>query len=178
MPIAEGATSTRLTPEAVNGLLEDWDDAAADALFTENVAQDRPYAERRGDLALLKDRIGVFAVDPARAAESETPAHRRWWLTGERGTVAVAIQPAAVENLHPAVVPTTTAAPIPVPTAIAMWATRDTSCRRIEGIRIGHLYPIAGGTTIGNQVRPARPAAAQPFELERYNSAGYFGVTR
>jgi CubicO group peptidase (beta-lactamase class C family) len=96
--------------EAVNGLLKDWDDAAADALFTENVAQDRPYAERRGDLALLTDRIGAFTVDSARAAESEAPAQRRWWLTGERGTVAVAIQlnpqlPPRVQSLTLAIPP-------------------------------------------------------------------------
>ena len=38
----------------MNRLLKDWDDAAADALFTENVALDRPYQERLGDLALLR----------------------------------------------------------------------------------------------------------------------------
>ncbi|MGH3294342.1 MAG: serine hydrolase, partial [Trebonia sp.] len=78
--------------DAVNGLLKDWDDAVADALFTENVALDRPYRERLGDLALLRGRIGPYDVDAARPAESDTPAHRRWWLAGERGTVAVTIQ--------------------------------------------------------------------------------------
>ncbi len=78
--------------DAVNALLKDWDDATADALFSENVALDRPYQERRADLALLRTRIGAFDVDAARPAESDTPAQRRWWLAGERGTVAVTIQ--------------------------------------------------------------------------------------
>jgi CubicO group peptidase (beta-lactamase class C family) len=83
---------TLAAADAVNRLLKEWDDAAADALFTENVALDRPYRERLGDLALLRARIGAFDVDAGRLAESDTPAQRRWWLTGERGTVAVTIQ--------------------------------------------------------------------------------------
>ncbi len=96
--------------DAAQALLLGWDDAAAHALFTENVALDQPYAERRVDLALLRDRIGQFAVDRTRPAESDTPAHRRWWLAGERATVAVAIQlspelPPRVQSLTVAVPP-------------------------------------------------------------------------
>jgi CubicO group peptidase (beta-lactamase class C family) len=83
---------TLAAADAVNGLLKDWDDVVAGALFSENVALDRPYRERLGDLALLRGRIGAFDVDAARPAESDTPAQRRWWLAGERGTVAVTIQ--------------------------------------------------------------------------------------
>jgi CubicO group peptidase (beta-lactamase class C family) len=83
---------TLAAADAVNGLLKDWDDVVADALFSENVALDRPYRERLGDLALLRGRIGAFDVDAARPAESDTPAQRRWWLAGEHGTVAVTIQ--------------------------------------------------------------------------------------
>jgi CubicO group peptidase (beta-lactamase class C family) len=102
--------ATLAAADAVNALLQDWDDAVADALFTENVAQDRPYPERRGDLALLRDRIGAFTVDSDRAAESESPAQRRWWLTGERGTVAASIQlnpqiPPRVQSLTFAIPP-------------------------------------------------------------------------
>ncbi len=90
----------------MNELLQDWDDAAADALFTENVALDRPYQERLADLALIRARIGAFTVDAGRPAESDTPAHRRWWLAGERGTVAATIQlnpqrPPRVQSLDP-----------------------------------------------------------------------------
>ena len=83
---------TLAAQEQVNRLLAHWDDDAADALFTENVAQDAPYSERRHTIGLIRERIGEFAEDPTRAAESDTPAHRRWWLTGERGTVQVQIQ--------------------------------------------------------------------------------------
>jgi CubicO group peptidase (beta-lactamase class C family) len=83
---------TLAAADAVNNLLRDWDDATADALFTENVALDRPYAERLADLALVRARIGAFTVDAARPAESDTPAQRRWWLAGDRGTVAATIQ--------------------------------------------------------------------------------------
>ena len=95
---------------AVNRLLNDWDDVAAEALFSENVALDRPYRERRADLALLRSRIGSFTVDESRPAESDTPAHRRWWLAGEHGTVAAAIQlnpqrPPRVQSLALAIPP-------------------------------------------------------------------------
>jgi D-alanyl-D-alanine-carboxypeptidase/D-alanyl-D-alanine-endopeptidase len=90
---------TLAAQEKVNRLLASWDaDAAADAdvdlaaLFTENVALDGPYHERRHTIGLIRERIGDFTADPDRAAESDTPAHRRWWLTGENGTVQAQIQ--------------------------------------------------------------------------------------
>ena len=93
-PKAAGAPwpATLAAQQAVNRLLGDWDDAAADALFTENVALDGPYSERRHVIGLLRERIGAFTADAARPAESDTPAHRRWWLTGENGTAAAQIQ--------------------------------------------------------------------------------------
>jgi hypothetical protein len=101
---------TLAAADAVHKLLQDWDDATADALFTENVALDRPYPERRADLALLRDRIGAFTVDAGRPAESDTPAQRRWWLAGEHGTVAATIQlnpqrPPRVQSLTLAIPP-------------------------------------------------------------------------
>lgn len=101
---------TLAAADAVNRLLQEWDDAAADALFSENVALDRPYPERRADLALIRDRIGSFTLDAGRPAESDTPAQRRWWLAGERGTVAAAIQlnpqrPPRVQSLALAIPP-------------------------------------------------------------------------
>ena len=39
-------------------LLSDWDDAVADALFTDNVALDEPYARRRAQAARLIDACG------------------------------------------------------------------------------------------------------------------------
>jgi CubicO group peptidase (beta-lactamase class C family) len=97
-PAGQGKTAgapwpqTLAAQEQVNDLLADWDDAAADALFSENVALDGPYSERRHMIGLIRERIGDFTADPSRPAESDTPAHRRWWLTGEHGTVQAQIQ--------------------------------------------------------------------------------------
>jgi hypothetical protein len=101
---------TLTAADAASSLLQGWDDAAADALFAPNVALDRPYQERRADLALLQSRIGAFTLDASRPAESDTPAHRRWFLAGQRGTVAVTIQlnpqrPPRVQSLTFAVPP-------------------------------------------------------------------------
>ena len=63
-----------------------------EALFTENVLLDAPWAERRYAIGLIRLRIGEFRACGDRPAESDTPAHRRWWLTGPGGTVQVQIQ--------------------------------------------------------------------------------------
>jgi CubicO group peptidase (beta-lactamase class C family) len=78
--------------DAVTGLLQRWDDAVADRLFTPNVAQDRPLHQRRDDIGKLRDRIGELRPDQARPVESDSPAHCRWWLTGELGSAVVAIK--------------------------------------------------------------------------------------
>jgi hypothetical protein len=72
-------------------LLQRWDDAAADRLFSPNVAQDEPYPARRRAAELLRQRIGEFRDDPGRPPEFDTPAHCRWWLRGERATVQATI---------------------------------------------------------------------------------------
>ena len=76
----------------VGRLLRAWDDAAADRLFSENVGQDEPYPERRHKAELIGQRIGDFREDPDRPAEFDSPAHCRWWLRGERGTVQAEIR--------------------------------------------------------------------------------------
>ena len=68
-------------------LLRSWDDELAGRLFTPNVAWDQPLASRREAVARIRERIGSFQPDPARPPEFDTPAHCRWWLTGDRGTV-------------------------------------------------------------------------------------------
>ena len=83
---------------------------AASGLFTENVALDRPYAERAGDIALLRERLGEFSDSQARAAEHDTPAHCRWLLAGSRGTAQAQIQlspeiPPRVQSLTLAIPP-------------------------------------------------------------------------
>ncbi|MBO0820072.1 MAG: beta-lactamase family protein, partial [Nocardiopsaceae bacterium] len=117
---------TSAAQEAVNALLRSWDDQAADALFTENVALDAPYAERRYALDLLRSRIGEFRPDAGRPAESDTPAHRRWWLTGPGGTAQVQIQlspprPPRVQSLLFAIPPDPDGALAAVLSAVVTW---------------------------------------------------------
>ncbi|MGH3151827.1 MAG: serine hydrolase domain-containing protein [Streptosporangiaceae bacterium] len=96
--------------EAVSGLLRSWDDDQADRLFSPNVAQDAPFAERRQVIALIRERIGDFGDDTSREPEFDTPAHCRWWLAGERGVVQAQLQlnperPPRVQSLTLAVPP-------------------------------------------------------------------------
>jgi CubicO group peptidase (beta-lactamase class C family) len=148
--------------DAVNRLLASWDDAAADALFCENVALDSPYQERRRAIDQVRERIGSFHPDDARPPESDTPAQCRWWLAGERGTVQVQIQlnpehPPRVQSLTLAVPP---AAGSPLATAlesVVAWMN--------AGIAAGHraeppAIPQAKGTDPGLLARRLRVAAA------------------
>ena len=96
--------------QAVSSLLQTWDDAAAQQLFSPNVAQDAPFAERQRRIVLVRERIGDFGDDPGRQPEFDTPAQCRWWLAGERGAVQVQIQlnperPPRVQSLTLAVPP-------------------------------------------------------------------------
>jgi CubicO group peptidase (beta-lactamase class C family) len=83
----------------VDALLQNWDDAAARAIFSPNVDLDQPLAQRQADIARLRERIGPFSPDSARPPEFDSPAHCRWWLTGEHGTVAVQIKLAPLQQV-------------------------------------------------------------------------------
>jgi CubicO group peptidase (beta-lactamase class C family) len=112
--------------QAVDALIAYWDDAAADALCTENVALDAPYGERRHAIALVRSRIGEFRASDTRPPESDTPAHRRWWLTGEHGTVQAQIQlnpqrPPRVQSMMIAVPPAAGSALARVLDAVVGW---------------------------------------------------------
>ena len=76
---------TRAAMDVVESLATAWDDALADAWFAPNVDLDRPRAERRAAVDGVRARIGAFARAD-RAWESSSPAHVRWWLTGDEGT--------------------------------------------------------------------------------------------
>jgi hypothetical protein len=108
---APGPWPETLTAKAlVIELLQSWDDAAAQRLFSPNVAQDAPFGERQRRIALIRERIGEFGEDPARRPEFDTPAQCRWWLAGERGVVQAQIQlnperPPRVQSLTLAVPP-------------------------------------------------------------------------
>jgi CubicO group peptidase (beta-lactamase class C family) len=78
--------------DAIDGLLQDWHDDVAGRLFAPNVDLDQPLAQRRADIAMLRERIGPFQRNAGRPAECESPAHCRWWLTGPGGTVAVQVR--------------------------------------------------------------------------------------
>jgi CubicO group peptidase (beta-lactamase class C family) len=144
--------------EAVSGLLRSWDDAEAHRLFSPNVAQDAPFEERRRRIALVRERIGEFGDDPVRPAEFDTPAHCRWWLTGERGSVQVQIQlnperPPRVQSLTLAVPPAADSALRVTLDAVVDWlngADRDWP----------PAIPVADGVSTTTMARRLRMAAA------------------
>jgi CubicO group peptidase (beta-lactamase class C family) len=109
-PRGEPWPETVAARDAVNRLLRDWDDTAADRLFTPNVAQDAPYPARRRAIALVRERIGAFGDDPDRPPEYDSPARCRWWLAGDGGEVQAQIllspqKPPRVQMLSLAVPP-------------------------------------------------------------------------
>ncbi|MDX6629701.1 MAG: hypothetical protein QOH00_1947 [Gaiellales bacterium] len=75
--------------DAVDGLVERWDEAAAARLFAPNVDLDRPLEERREELASLHERHGTLAREGD--LEAEDALRGRWRLQGERGHVELAI---------------------------------------------------------------------------------------
>ncbi len=77
--------------DAIDALLQDWDDDVAGHLLAPNVHLDQPLAQRKADIATVRDRIGPFKRNAHRPAECDSPARCRWWLTGPAGTVAVQI---------------------------------------------------------------------------------------
>jgi len=144
---------------AVSHLIANWDDATADALFSENVALDRPYAERRMDLALLRDRLGAFADSPHHAPEHDTPAHCRWFLAGEDGTTVQ-----AQIQLNPQRPPRVQSLTLAIPPAVG-----SALARTLEAV-VGWLnsgqeswpesVPVASSTDAGLLRRRLRMAAA------------------
>jgi hypothetical protein len=144
---------------AVSHLLANWDEATADALFTENVALDRPYAERLRDVALLRDRLGAFADSPDRGPEHDTPAHCRWFLAGEGGTtVQVQIQlspqrPPRVQSLTLAIPPAAGSVLAKALAALVAWLNSGEKSWP-------ESVPVASGTDAGRLSRRLRMAAA------------------
>jgi D-alanyl-D-alanine carboxypeptidase len=144
--------------EAVSRLLRSWDDAEAHRLFAPNVALDAPFDERKRRIALVRERIGDFADDPERSPEFDTPAHCRWWLTGERGSVQVQIQldpqrPPRVQSLTLAVPPAAGSALCITLHAMIDWlngADRDWPL----------AIPVAGGVDTAMMARRLRMASA------------------
>jgi len=99
VPAPGGPWPETLTARSrIDALLQSWDDAAARAIFSPNIDLDRPLAQRQADIVRLRERIGQFRADPARPPECDSPAHCRWWLTGQHGTVAVQIKLAPLQQ--------------------------------------------------------------------------------
>ncbi len=157
-PVGGPWPETLAARAAVSHLLANWDDATADALFTENVGLDRPYSERVRDIAMLRDRLGAFADSPDRRPEHDTPAHSRWFLTGEGGTVQAQIQlnpqrPPRVQSLTLAIPPAAGSALAKTLDAVVAWLNSgETSWPR--------AVPVASGTDAGLLRRRLRMAAA------------------
>jgi hypothetical protein len=105
---------TLAAQQEVNKLLHTWNDARADQLFSENVAQDEPYPERRRKIDVIVKRIGGFGEDKKRQPEFDSPAHCRWWLRGDDGVIQAELR--LTPERHPRVQSLTLAVP-PAPDA-------------------------------------------------------------
>jgi CubicO group peptidase (beta-lactamase class C family) len=143
--------------EAVSQLLQAWDDAAAQRLFSPNVALDAPFPERQQRIEMVRQRIGAFGDDPARPPEFDTPAHCRWWLAGEHGTVQVQIQ------LNPERPPRVQSLTLAVPPAAGS-ALRVTLDAVVDWLNSGDgdwppSIPVAAGIDAGMLARRLRMAA-------------------
>jgi hypothetical protein len=148
---------TLAAKDAVGDLLHAWDDAAAQRLFSPNVALDAPFGERQRRIALVRERIGEFADDPGRRPEFDTPAHCRWWLAGERGVVQAQIQlnperPPRVQSLTLAVPPASGSALRVTLDAVVGWLNDG-------GRDWPPSIPVAGGVDTGLLARRLRMAA-------------------
>jgi hypothetical protein len=75
--------------DAVDALVERWDDDLAARMFSPNVDLDRPLSERRDELVALHDRHGALTRDGD--FEPEDALRGRWRLGGERGHVELEI---------------------------------------------------------------------------------------
>jgi CubicO group peptidase (beta-lactamase class C family) len=156
--------------DAVDQLLQSWDDAAADRIFSPNVAQDAPYHERRRAIARIRDRIGAFRADP-RPAEHDSPAHCRWWLSGEDGVVQAQIQltperPPRVQSLTLAVPPERGS------------ALGDLLGSFVSWLNGGEPVPVSEGVDAGLLTRRVHAAAAWigPCALDSYAAGDGVGA--
>ena len=118
---------------------------------------DAPFEERRRRIALIRERIGEFGDDPGRKPEFDTPAHCRWWLAGERGTVQAQIQ------LNPERPPRVQSLTLAVPPAAGS-ALRVTLDAVVDWLNSGKRdwppsIPVADGVDAGLLARRLRMAA-------------------
>ena len=95
--------ATRAAREAVERLIEAWDDALAAELFAMNVDLDEPISSRKAVLDRIRERHGRLRPDADAPRQSSTGFHQVWWLTGERGgrvRVEILLTPEASPRLQ------------------------------------------------------------------------------
>jgi CubicO group peptidase (beta-lactamase class C family) len=143
---------------AVMGLLQSWTDAAADRLFTPNVAQDEPYAERRQKAEFIRQRIGDFSADGGRPAEFDSPAHCRWWLRGDRGIVQAEIR--LTPELRPRVQSVTLAVPPAPDSALGLALAGVVSLLNGQASEWPPAVPASGTLDTALLLRQLRTASA------------------
>ena len=81
--------AVRAARDAVERLIEDWDDELAAATFAMNVELDEPLEHRKAAIAKIRERHGRLRRDEATPEESQTSYHLVWWLNGDQGRVKV-----------------------------------------------------------------------------------------
>lgn len=94
-------TSQESTPElwpetlasmgVAESLLSAWDDALADEHVAVNIDLDRPRAERRAEWESVGRDLGAFTREDG-PVESDSPAHARWWVSGEGGRARIEVR--------------------------------------------------------------------------------------
>ena len=141
--------------DAVDDLVQHWDDGVAARLFSPNVDLDRPLSERRAELAGLRDRHG--ALTPDGDFEPEDALRGRWRLRGERGhveldftmapTVPPLIETLSVESVLP---PSGRLGEL---AAIAVRLAGEPDATALDGL-------LAPGTDAAEALRGLRVAAA------------------
>jgi len=77
--------ATETARDAVERLIDDWDDDLAASHFAMNVELDEPVASRKAVLERIRERHGRLMPDPDATDQSLTGFHQTWWLRGERG---------------------------------------------------------------------------------------------
>jgi hypothetical protein len=95
--------ATETAREAVDRLIEAWDDDLATNLFAMNVELDEPVASRKAVLERIRERHGRLTPDPDDTDQSLTGFHQIWWLRGERGgrvRVEILLDPESAPRLQ------------------------------------------------------------------------------
>jgi CubicO group peptidase (beta-lactamase class C family) len=144
--------------EQVTRLLRSWDDAAARQLFSENVALDEPFPERQRKIRLIRERIGGLRDDAERLPEFDSPAHCRWWLTGNGMVVQAELR--LTPERPPRVQSLTLAVPPAAGSPLRIWLDRVVALLNDGPAEWPSSLPIAPSLDTALVMRRLRMAAA------------------